>query len=103
MRNLYVHVVTDASKYAWGAHLSTHTSPIFHKVIAQGQCRAQGPNIELCRGTFEGVYTDLGSTVREFEAVIAALKTTSLHLKGSCVRIFSDNTGVVQIIKNNYS
>jgi hypothetical protein len=41
--------------------------------------------------------------MREFEAVIAALRTTNVRLHDSCIRLFSDNTGVVYILKNKYS
>ena len=88
-------MVTDASQFAWGAHISKSTSSIFQLDIAQGQCQAQGPHMQLCRGTFDTAHAELGSTVREFEAVVAALRTTNVRLQGSCVRLFSDNTGVV--------
>lgn len=49
---LQFNLVSDASKYAWGAHLTRATSHIFHNGIAQGHCQAQGHPTFL-RGIFD--------------------------------------------------
>jgi hypothetical protein len=70
-------LATDASKYGWGAHISDISSPYFHLSGAQGLQLAQGPSQSrlpvIASGVFNPEQQELGSTVREFDAVIAAL------------------------------
>ena len=64
IHTLKINLVTDASKFAWGAHISPVSSNIFVRDTAQGQRPAQG-QIELCRGVFTPEQSDTGSTYRE--------------------------------------
>ena len=57
----------------------------------------------LLRGTFSSMETTLGSTMRELLGVMGALKLLLPHVANTCVRIFSDNSGVVACLDKMYS
>ena len=44
-----------------------------------------------------------GSTARELDAVIAAVLAVRDSLRGKCINLFTDNTGVVQILKKGFA
>jgi hypothetical protein len=46
---------------------------------------------------------NLGSTVREFSAVIAAITAYPMNFRNTVIRLFTDNTGVMHCINNGYS
>lgn len=109
LTTIFASLYTDASKFAWGAH--------FHHAYCHNW--AQGPDSELsslppgtnvlaqgpslARSTFTLDQQATGSTAREFDAVIEALKLFAPKAIGACIRLFSDNTGVVQILKKGFS
>lgn len=41
--------------------------------------------------------------MREFKAILSAIRTFPHDFSDTCIRLFSDNTGVVRCINNSYS
>ena len=91
---------TDASKYAWGAHVhGAHlsTNPL-------GDTRhSRDLATYLARGTFNAEEQGTGSTMRELLAVVAAVRSVKQQIKNTCVRLHTDNIGVVHILEKGFA
>ena len=57
----------------------------------------------LARSTFNVQQQQTGSTARELDAVLAAVQAVRHSLRGKCINLFTDNTGVVQILKKGFA
>ena len=57
----------------------------------------------LARSTFTNDQQKTGSTARELDAVIAALFAVKNDIQNKCIRLYTDNTGVVQIIEKGFA
>lgn len=57
----------------------------------------------LSRGIFSEAEQELGSTLRELIAVFHALDKYKTTIHNRCIRIFTDNSGVVACLKSMYS
>ena len=113
LKTIFVSLYTDASRFAWGAHFhhKYYASPTNKHVPtrewAQGPNnapntdRAQGPL--LARSVFNTDIQNTGSTSRELEAVLQALKLFAPHCENACVRLFTDNTGVQHILNKGFA
>ena len=87
---LHALLITDASKYAWGAHAHISDLAMIYDgpgplaeardPLGPGPSDRKRKRVILTRGTFNQTQSELGSTLREFDAVLNALANIGTHL-----------------------